>query len=251
MNLTMFSIVIVFPAIDLRGGRCVRLFQGRADHQTIYHDDPAIPAEMWKDAGSEWIHVVDLDGAFSGVSANRPAVERIVSSGLRIQIGGGIRSLEDAQALIDTGVARIVIGTRACREPSFAGELARQFGDKVAVGIDARDGFVAVDGWVNVTEVRAVDLARQVADFGVSTIIYTDVARDGAMTGPNFEAMQEMLEAAPCQVVASGGVSTLDDVGRFTEIGTEYTNLEGVIIGKALYEGAFTLYDAREVSSPN
>ena len=236
--------MIIFPAIDLRGGRCVRLFQGLADHETIYHDDPAVPAALWKDAGSDWIHVVDLDGAFSGISANRPAVKQILASGLRIQIGGGIREIEDAEILLETGVARIVIGTRACREPDFAGELARRFDSRIAVGIDARDGFVAVDGWVNVTKVSAIELARQVADLGVATIVYTDVARDGAMTGPNFAAMEEMLASVPCNVVASGGVSTLDDVRRFSEIGEAYPNLEGIIIGKALYEGTFTLIDA-------
>lgn len=240
--------VIIFPAIDLRDGRCVRLFQGLADHETVYYDDPAVPAALWKDSGSEWIHVVDLDGAFSGISGNRPAVERILASGLSIQIGGGIREVKDAEALLDAGVERIVVGTRACREPDFAGELARRFDSKIAVGIDARDGFVAVDGWVNVTEIKAVELACQVTDLGVATIVYTDVARDGAMTGPNFTAMEEMLAAAQCSVVASGGVSTLDDVRRFSEIGKAYPNLEGIIIGKALYEGAFTLADALAVS---
>ncbi len=240
--------MIIFPAIDLRRGRCVRLFQGLADHETIYHDDPAIPAALWKEAGSEWIHVVDLDGAFSGASANRSAVERILAGGLSIQLGGGVRKMEDAAALIDAGVARVVVGTRACREPSFAGELVRRFGSKIAVGIDAKKGFVVVEGWVESTEVGAIDLARQVADLGVETIIYTDVARDGAMTGPNFAAMEEMLSTVQCRVVASGGVSTLGDVREFARLGEIYSNLEGVIIGKALYEGAFQLGDALATS---
>ncbi|MGE4550110.1 MAG: 1-(5-phosphoribosyl)-5-[(5-phosphoribosylamino)methylideneamino]imidazole-4-carboxamide isomerase [Opitutales bacterium] len=238
----------VFPAIDLRGGRCVRLFQGLADHETVYHEDPAIPAALWKDAGSEWIHVVDLDGAFSGISANHPSLKRILACGLKIQLGGGVRDVSAASSLLDAGVERVVVGTRACREPAFAGELAQRFGPRIAVGIDAKDGLVAVDGWVTVTEVQAIDLAQQVAALGVQTIIYTDVTRDGAMTGPNFEAMEEMLQAASCQVVASGGVSTLDDVRRFAEMGKKYQNLEGIIIGKALYEGVFNVSDALEIS---
>ena len=225
----------------------MRLFQGLADHETIYHDDPAVPADLWKAAGSEWIHVVDLDGAFSGASANRPAVERILAGGLSIQVGGGVREVEDAAALIDAGVARIVVGTKACREPAFVGELVRRFGSKIAVGIDAKEGFVVVEGWVEATEVRAMELARQVVGYGVDTIIYTDVARDGAMTGPNFAAMEEMLEATDCRVVASGGVSTLEDVHRFARLGETHSNLEGIIIGKALYEGAFSLGDALAV----
>ena len=240
--------MIIFPAIDLRGGRCVRLFQGLADQETVYHDDPAIPAAKWKDAGSEWIHVVDLDGAFSGASVNRSAVERIVACGLNIQVGGGIREIEDAAALIEAGVSRVVVGTRACREPAFAGQLARDFGSKVAVGIDAKEGFVAVEGWVDLTETHAVSLACEVADLGIQTIIYTDIARDGAMIGPNFAAMEEMLRKAPCQVVASGGVSTMEDVRKFAQIAKEHPNLEGIIIGKALYEEAFSLSDALSIS---
>ncbi|MFP6899702.1 MAG: 1-(5-phosphoribosyl)-5-[(5-phosphoribosylamino)methylideneamino]imidazole-4-carboxamide isomerase, partial [Opitutales bacterium] len=232
--------MIIFPAIDLRGGRCVRLFQGLADQETVYHENPSAPAALWKDAGSQWIHVVDLDGAFSGKSANRPAVEEILECGLKIQLGGGVREIENAATLLEAGVERVVVGTRACREPAFAGQLARQFGSQIAVGIDARDGFVAVEGWVNLTEVRAIDLAAQITEEGVETIIYTDISRDGAMTGPNFGAMVEMLKTVPCRVVASGGVSTLADVRRFAEISNDHPNLEGIIIGKALYEGALS-----------
>lgn len=238
----------IFPAIDLRGGRCVRLFQGLASHETVYHDDPAVPAALWKNAGSEWIHVVDLDGAFSGVTANHASLESILACGLRIQLGGGVREISSASALLDAGVARVVVGTRACREPAFAGELAKEFGSRIAVGIDAKEGLVAVDGWVTVTEVRAIDLAQQVSSLGVQTVIYTDVARDGAMTGPNFDAIEEMLRSTSCQVVASGGVSTLDDVRRFAEMRNEYENLEGVIIGKALYETVFTVEEALGIS---
>jgi phosphoribosylformimino-5-aminoimidazole carboxamide ribotide isomerase len=240
--------MIIFPAIDLRGGRCVRLFQGLADQETVYHDDPAIPAEKWRDAGSEWIHVVDLDGAFSGTSVNRSAVERIVDSGLKIQVGGGIRKVEDAAALIEAGVSRVVIGTRACREPAFAGQLASRFDSQVAVGIDAKDGMVAVEGWVDLTKIRAIDLGCQVAELGIQSIIYTDISRDGAMVGPNFSAMEEMLQAVSCQVVASGGVSTIEDVRKFVLMAKEYPNLEGIIIGKALYEEAFSLPEALSIS---
>jgi phosphoribosylformimino-5-aminoimidazole carboxamide ribotide isomerase len=236
--------VKIFPAIDLRGGRCVRLFQGLADHETVYHDDPAVPATLWRDAGSEWIHVVDLDGAFSGTSSNRPALEKILACGLKIQLGGGVRETDAVATLLDAGVERVVVGTRACREPDFAGQLARRFNSRIAVGIDAKDGFVAVDGWVTVTQVGSIDLALQVEDLGVKTIIYTDVARDGAMTGPNIQAMEEMLDATNCQVVASGGVSSLSDVKRFAQMKEDFPNLEGVIIGKALYERTFALEDA-------
>ena len=241
--------MIIFPAIDLREGRCVRLFQGLADKETVYHENPSVAAELWKNAGSEWIHVVDLDGAFSGKSENLQVIEAILDFGLKIQLGGGIRELENAATLLEAGVERVVVGTRACKEPAFAGELARRFGSRIAVGIDARDGFVAVEGWVDVTEVRAIDLAAQVTREGVETIIYTDISRDGAMTGPNFEAMEEMLKTVSCRVVASGGVSTLADVRRFLEISSKHPNLEGVIIGKALYEGALSLGDVLAIGA--
>ncbi|RME72322.1 MAG: 1-(5-phosphoribosyl)-5-[(5-phosphoribosylamino)methylideneamino]imidazole-4-carboxamide isomerase [Verrucomicrobia bacterium] len=236
--------MIVFPAIDLRGGRCVRLLQGRADAETVYSDDPAAMARKFREAGAEWVHVVDLDGAFSGSPENARAVAAIAATGVKVQLGGGLRDEATVERVLDGGVSRVVIGTRAAEDPDFVRRLVDRHGDQVAVGIDARDGRVAVRGWVEVTETSALDLARKMTDIGVATLIYTDIATDGMLTGPNFPALRELLAAVPCRVIASGGVATMGHVETLAAMATEFPNLLGVITGKAVYEGRIDVAEA-------
>lgn len=226
----------------------VRLLQGRADAETVYFHDPSAPARRWKAAGAEWVHVVDLDGAFDGASANREAVAGILETGMKVQLGGGMRSSEDVRRALDAGVSRVVIGTRAAIEPAFVGELVKQFGaSRIAVGIDAKNGRVAIKGWVDTIEKDALDLAREVEEHGATTIIYTDISRDGMLIGPNFEAQKAMCDAVSCQIIASGGVAYASDITRFREMALSVSNLEGVITGKALYEGKIDLHAALQV----
>ncbi|MGA1101659.1 MAG: 1-(5-phosphoribosyl)-5-[(5-phosphoribosylamino)methylideneamino]imidazole-4-carboxamide isomerase [Opitutales bacterium] len=234
----------IYPAIDLRGGKCVRLFQGLASEETIYFEDPLDAARKWIDDGAKHMHLVDLDGAFSGGSANLDAVQKIAQeTQLRVQLGGGMRddrSVKDALAL---GLNRVIIGTRACTDPQWVGELVEEFGpDKIVVGIDAKDGLVATKGWVETTEIEAIDLAQQMQDLGARWIIHTDVATDGAMKGPNLEAQQKIAEAVPdCQIIASGGVTSYADIDDLRALSESTPNIEGVIIGRALYEGTIEL----------
>lgn len=234
----------IYPAIDLRNGRCVRLFQGKADQETVYYENPADPARSWKDAGADHLHVVDLDGAFAGASANLDAVRSILRvEGLKVQLGGGMRDETAIEKALDLGLSRLIIGTRACEEPEWIGSLIEKFGaDKIVVGIDAKDGLVATKGWVETTETEAVELAKNLQSMGLRWIIHTDVATDGAMKGPNLEAQKKMADAVPdCQVIASGGVTKETDVDDLRSLSTDHPNLEGVIIGKALYEGTVRL----------
>lgn len=231
----------IYPAIDIKNGRVVRLLQGRSDQETAYYENPSEPAKLWLEAGCSWVHVVDLDGAFSGEPKNWPSVEKIVSSGAKVEFGGGMRNRDHIERAILAGVSRVVIGTRAVEDSSFIKDLVESFGEKIAVGIDAKNGKVAVRGWVDTSEVDALDLARRVEDLGVQTIIYTDISRDGMMQGPNFDAQREILGSVSCRIIASGGVSSHEDVHRFARMAQEHTNLDGVIIGKAIYEGTVDL----------
>ncbi|HEY1793386.1 MAG TPA: 1-(5-phosphoribosyl)-5-[(5-phosphoribosylamino)methylideneamino]imidazole-4-carboxamide isomerase [Opitutaceae bacterium] len=233
--------MIIYPAIDIRAGRCVRLTQGRADAQTVYADDPALVAEKFKAAGASWVHVVDLDGAFSGEPRNSAAIGRIAATGLSVQLGGGLRDMASAEQALLAGATRIVIGTRAAESEDFVAELVRRFGERIAVGIDAKDGKVAVRGWVDTTGTGALEMARRMDAIGVSTIIHTDVGTDGMLTGPNFAAQEAILCAVKARVVASGGVGRADEITRFSQIGAKHPNLDGVIVGKALYEGRVSL----------
>jgi phosphoribosylformimino-5-aminoimidazole carboxamide ribotide isomerase len=229
--------VIIYPAVDIRGGRVVRLLQGRADQETVYHDSPEFCARQWLEAGAEWVHVVDLDGAFNGQPANLHLAEAIVSTGLKVQWGGGMRSLANVEAALSLGISRVVIGTKAVTDEAFLQELVQKFGDRIAVGIDAKDGRVATDGWVDVSEMTAFDLAEKVAAMGVKTLIYTDISRDGMLVGPNFEAQQQMLACTGMDLIASGGVASDADIVTFRKMHQEYSRLNGVIVGKALYDG--------------
>ena len=234
----------IYPAIDLRKGRCVRLFQGKADQETVYYENPAEPANIWRSDGATHLHVVDLDGAFNGASANLDAVRSILEiEGLKVQLGGGMRNEEAIERALSLGLNRVIIGTRACSEPDWVGELIKKFGpEKIVVGIDAKDGLVATKGWVETSKTEAIALAQQLESLGVRWIIHTDVATDGAMQGPNLEAQQKMAQSVPnCQVIASGGVTRENDITELEKRAVEFPNIEGVIVGKALYEGTVSL----------
>ncbi len=239
----------VLPAIDLRGGRCVRLLQGRADAETVYSDDPAAMAASFRDAGAAWVHVVDLDGAFNGEPANADAVRAIVASGLRVELGGGLRDAGTVSRVLAGGVSRVVIGTRAAGDPAFVAELVRAHGDRIAVGIDARDGHVAVKGWVETTGVQALDLARAMEQAGVRTLIYTDIATDGMLSGPNIPALEAMLSTVTCNVIASGGVATLAHIEALAALALRHVNLAGAITGKAIYERTLDLKAALKAAA--
>ena len=233
----------IYPAIDIKGGRCVRLSQGRADRETVYAENPADVAAEFRAAGSAWVHVVDLDGAFAGEPQNLAAVQAITVLGMKVQLGGGLRTRVAVERALGSGVSRVVIGTRAAESEAFVGELVGAFGDKVAVGIDARDGKVAVKGWVDTTGTGALALAQRMGALGVSTIIHTDIGTDGMLTGPNFPAQEAMLAAGKFRVIASGGVSRREDVVKLAQLTLRYANLDGVIVGKALYEKRVNLPD--------
>ena len=238
----------IYPAIDIKGGRCVRLLQGRADQETVYAEHPAEVAAEFQAAGSAWVHVVDLDGAFAGEPQNLDAVKAVAAVGLQVQLGGGLRTRAAVERALGMGVSRIVIGTRAAESEAFVGELVQAFGEKIAVGIDAKNGQVAVKGWVATAAWGALDLAKRMAALGVRTIIHTDIGTDGMLTGPNFSAQQAMLAIGKFQVIASGGVSRREDVIALAELARRYVNLDGVIVGKALYEKRVDLPDLLQLA---
>ena len=233
----------IYPAIDIKGGVCVRLAQGRADQATAYAASPAAVAAQFQAAGSVWVHVVDLDGAFAGEPVNLAAVQAIVALGLKVQLGGGLRTRAAVENALQLGVSRVVLGTRAAESAAFVAELIQAHGEKIAVGIDARDGRVAVKGWVDTTSTLATELARRMDALGVRTLIHTDIGTDGMMTGPNFQAQEAMLRAGSYRVIASGGVSRREDVVQLAELARRFKNLDGVIVGKALYEKRVDLAD--------
>jgi phosphoribosylformimino-5-aminoimidazole carboxamide ribotide isomerase len=217
------------------------LDQGRADAETCYFGNPVEPALAFQSAGAEWLHVVDLDGAFSGEQANREAIESLVETGMKIELGGGLRTAEAVGWALELGVKRAVVGTRACEEPAFAGELVKTFGaEAIAIGLDAKDGKAAVSGWTRSSGTDAIELAKDLEEKGVQTLIYTDVSRDGMLSGPNFEALERLLNEVNAQVIASGGVGKLADIHTLASLQQQYSNLMGVIVGKALYEKRFS-----------
>lgn len=239
--------MIVFPAIDLRQGRCVRLRQGRFAEQTIYSDDPILMARTWVEQGATWLHIVNLDGALGEESPNERIMSEIAAtSGVPVQFGGGLRDLADIERALSSGATRVVLGTAAVREPALVDEAVRHFGAEViVVGIDANHGHVATHGWLETSAVTATDLARRVADQGVLRVVYTDIQRDGMLTGVNVRACVELARAADLRVIASGGVGGPDDVRRLVAAEKESeSRLEGVIAGQALYTGALSLPEA-------
>jgi phosphoribosylformimino-5-aminoimidazole carboxamide ribotide isomerase len=233
----------VIPSIDIKDGRCVRLYQGDYDKVTVYDQDPVAVARRWRDLGASTVHVVDLDGAAEGTPHNLPVIARIVEAlDVPVQVGGGMRSLEIAGRWLELGVARVVWGTAAVRDPAMVEEAIGRWGEGVALGVDARDGKATTDGWKQTSEHGAIDLARRFVAKGMSRVIYTDISRDGTLTEPNYPAMAEMAEAArPAVVVASGGVADLSHVQRLAE-----TGVVGVIVGRALYAGTLDLAEAIE-----
>ncbi len=232
--------MIVLPAIDLKEGRCVRLEQGLMDKDTVYNDDPAAQAKAWQEQGGEYLHIVDLDGAFAGTPKNKGAIEAIVAAiDIPAELGGGIRDLQTIEAYLDLGINRVILGTIAKENPDLVKEACRLFPGQIVVGIDAKDGLVAVRGWADVTEKKATEMAKEMEAFGVEAIIYTDIARDGMMQGPNIEATKALAESITIPVIASGGLSTLDDIRSLIEI--EASGVIGVITGQAIYSGAIDL----------
>ena len=236
----------VYPAIDIKNGQCVRLEQGQFDAVTTYSADPVEVARRWRDEGARWIHVVDLDAARTGVheAQNAAVVRKIVSEvGVPVQFGGGVRTLEAAERVLGMGVTRVVVGTAAARDAALAQSLFAKYGDRVAVGVDAKDGIVAVHGWQEASGEPATDFVRRMAELGATRFIFTDIARDGMLQGVNEEALREVAAAAPTVAfTASGGVATLDDIDCLNRLhATTSPNVDAVIIGKALYAGAVTL----------
>lgn len=236
--------MILFPAIDIRGGNCVRLIQGDYNKEKVYNDSPAAQAKEWQDKGARFIHIVDLDGAKSGISQNAEIIKDIAKTvDVPVQVGGGIRSIDVIKDYLNSGVSRVIIGTAAIQDPDFLKQAVDAYGDKIAVSIDAKGGYVATDGWTDTSEVKALDLVQDLEKIGVKTIVYTDIAKDGMLQGPNFEELNAMNHASSIDVIASGGVSTAEDVKKLAA-----DNLYGAIIGKALYDGTVRLEDLLEVA---
>jgi len=230
--------MILLPAIDLMGGEVVRLKRGRASEKTVYSSDPVAFAKKWEDSGADWLHLVDLDAAFSGEPENLPAIEKICASvNIPCELGGGMRNFKNVSAAFSCGVSRVILGTKACESPEYIAEICTEFGgERIAVGIDANHGKVAVKGWTETTSTSAADLALIAQVAGVGTIIYTDIATDGMLKGPNFVELDNLLKILECNLIASGGVSSAEDLRKLSKM----PRLHGAIIGKALYDGHIT-----------
>ena len=235
--------MIIYPAIDIRGGRCVRLTEGRFDAETVFADDPAQMALKWAGLGAEFLHLVDLDGALAGEGKNVPVIQRILKSvTIPVQLGGGIRNLETIERLLSLGVTRLILGSAAVKNPELVQEACKKYPGHIAVGIDAKNGEVAIEGWGQGSGVAATELAKKMASFGVETIIYTDISRDGMLSGVNVEATAALARACGVPIIASGGVASLEDIRRVKAV--EADGVQGCIIGKAIYTGAVDLREA-------
>lgn len=229
--------MIIFPAIDILNGKCVRLIQGDYNQEKVYGDSPVDMAKEWEAKGAEFIHIVDLDGAKSGDSINKAIIKVIAGVvGIPIQVGGGIRSLETIDYFLSSGVARVIIGTAAINDPAFLKAAVEKYGEKIAVSLDARNGYIATDGWTDTSEILALDLLKELEEIGVKTVVYTDIAKDGMLQGPNLAEQKAINEATSIDVIASGGVTTKKDVDDLTAL-----DMYGAIVGKALYDGAIEL----------
>ncbi|HHX18089.1 MAG TPA: 1-(5-phosphoribosyl)-5-[(5-phosphoribosylamino)methylideneamino]imidazole-4-carboxamide isomerase [Clostridium sp.] len=235
--------MIIYPAVDIKDGRCVRLVQGEFDKVTIYSEDPVEMALKWEGLGAEYLHVVDLDGARTGETQNISITSEIASKvKMPIQLGGGIRSIEIIEKVISKGIQRVILGTSAVKNPDLVKKAIEIYKEKIVIGIDAKDGMVAIDGWENTSDFTAIDFASKMVELGAKTIIYTDIARDGMLTGPNLIAMREMAQSVDAEIIASGGVSSLKDIKDLKE-----TGVSGVIVGKALYTGDLDLKEAIKI----
>jgi phosphoribosylformimino-5-aminoimidazole carboxamide ribotide isomerase len=239
--------MIILPAIDLLDGQVVRLRQGLLDQRTVYPEDALFYASRWEEEGGNCLHVVDLNAAFTGEQRNLRLIEKLVSTlNIPVQVGGGVRSLDAAQRLIGAGAARMVVGTRAVQDRGFLNDLVKHFGgDKVAVSVDTKEGKVAVKGWAEVSELNALEFIRQIDGAGIGSVIFTDIATDGMLSGPNFAALEKVLGIARCEVISSGGVATIEHVRQLAAI----PGLHGAIIGKALFDGTIDLYEAVAVAN--
>lgn len=234
---------IIYPAIDIRGGKCVRLFQGDYAQETVYADSPVEMAKRWVEQGAAWVHLVDLDGAKEGKPANAELIKEIAKSvSVPVQVGGGIRTQEQIADYLEAGVARVIVGTAAIEDEPFTKRILQAYGEKIAIGLDCRNGLVATRGWLTTTDVQATELAKRLVSYGAETFIYTDIARDGTMTGPNVEEIAGLAVATGKSVIASGGVSKLDDLLALSAHAGD--GVSGAIVGKALYTDAFTLDEA-------
>ena len=233
----------IYPAIDIKDGKCVRLLRGNFSDMTVYGDDPVEMAMKWESLGGEYIHVVDLDGAVKGHGVNADIIRKICDSvNVPVQTGGGIRSMEDIETKLGCGIERVIIGTKAVADADFVKEAVSRYGDRIVIGIDAKDGMAAVEGWEKTSEYTAGELAKRMADIGVKTIVYTDIATDGTLAGPNVEAMREMVGAVGIDVIASGGIGNIGHIRSLVP-----TGVEGVIVGRALYTGAVDLAEAVKI----
>lgn len=234
---------IIYPAIDIRGGKCVRLFQGDYAKETVYADSPLAMAKRWAEQGASWVHLVDLDGAKEGKPVNAVIIKEIARTiSVPVQVGGGIRTEEQIKDYLEAGVARVIVGTAAIEDEPFTKRILQAYGDQIAIGLDCRNGMVATRGWLETTDVSATELAKRLVTYGAETFIYTDIARDGTMTGPNVAEIAALAQATGKSVIASGGVSRLDDLLVLAQHAAD--GVSGAIVGKALYTDAFTLEEA-------
>ncbi|HEV2074345.1 MAG TPA: 1-(5-phosphoribosyl)-5-[(5-phosphoribosylamino)methylideneamino]imidazole-4-carboxamide isomerase [Thermomicrobiales bacterium] len=237
--------MIVYPAIDIRGGQAVRLVEGDYDQETVYDADPVDAARRWAEGGAEWIHIVDLDGARDGIRGNWEAISRIRAAvPVKLELGGGLRTMEDILAVADLGIDRMVIGSAAIDNPALVSQAVQLYGDRIAVGLDARDGKLAAKGWLEQTETNAIDAAQRFVEAGVCHFIFTDIRRDGKLIGPNLDALRKMIDSVQANVIASGGIGTNEDIRAVRETGAA-----GVIIGAALYKGTVQLADALRITA--
>lgn len=237
----------IYPAIDLRGGKCVRLYQGDFEQETVYHDSPEEIARSFYNQGAEWLHVVDLDGAKAGQPVNDHIIKEMASVvPINIEVGGGVRDIDSVEAYLKAGIKRVILGSSAISQPDFVKMALKHYPDQIVIGIDARDGKVAVEGWIETTEISAIELGKELAAVGAQTFIYTDITRDGALKGPNIEEIQHFALETGRSVIASGGVSQISDVKRLAEKAS--SGISGVIIGKALYTNLVSLNDALKVA---
>ena len=239
--------MLIIPAVDIKNGKCVRLLQGRMEDETVFSQNPAAMARKWANSGAQLIHVIDLDGAFAKQPQNIDAIRNILNDvDVPIQLGGGMRNLEIVAKYLEMGVQRVIIGTEAVQHPEFVIQTCAAFPNRIVLGIDARNGYVAIDGWTQTTQIRAIELAKQFEDCGLAAINFTDIYRDGMLTGPNLKEIQSFAEALDVPVVASGGVSTLKDI--YNLLALKSAGITGVIVGKALYSGSLDLKEAIEAT---
>ncbi len=244
--ITMPNEFIIYPAIDMRGGRCVRLIQGDYNQETVYGDSPFDMAKSFADQGATWIHMVDLDGAKEGKRINDQFVIKAAQQlNARIQIGGGIRTEEDVVHYLENGVSRVILGSVAVNQPDFTKDMLKKYGDKIAIGLDAKDGMVATEGWLQTSSLSAIELGKKFADYGAETFIFTDISTDGMLSGPNIEATEKLALETGKRIIASGGVSSLSDLQQLKQKAS--SGIAGAIVGKAIYTKRFTVKEALEV----